>query len=86
MDKHRKFLLGNQVKYTGKRLSRLNRKNVAWGEVVGYVKGGTEFSCVVEFDSGSYIVYDSELDYYNHTEKETTTIDVVKITRKWDEV
>jgi len=87
---HRIYFLGHTVKYTGEKLRRLSKKANAWGKVVGYVKGPNseiahEFEVVVEFGDGSYVVKESELAPYNFTEKETFTVDVQRISRKWDE-
>lgn len=83
---HRKFLLHTYVKYTGNN-RRLVKKN-AWGEIVGYVKNiGDQqvgFEAVVEFGDGSFVVPESELDYYHFKDNDAPTVDVVKISRKWD--
>lgn len=83
---HRKFLLGDTVKYVGDRIRKLSRRNTAWGTVSGYVKGEVR-ECVVDFADDAYIVYENELDYYNiakASQDDLKQVEVVKIARKWD--
>ncbi len=85
---HRKFLLDDTVKYTGEQYRRLSKKSNVWGKIVGYVKDPSfkmPFEYVVEFGDGSYVIQEQELDNYHFSEKETFTVDVQRISRKWDE-
>jgi len=83
---HRKYLLGDTVKYVGERIRKLSRRNTAWGTVTGYVTNDKKAS-VVDFGEDSYIVYEHELDYYNlakASHDDLKKAEVVRISRKWD--
>lgn len=88
---HRRFLLGDTVKYTGE-AKRQSKKGNVWGTVVGYVKPPRDnydnvFEAVVEFGDGSYIFKEADLETYHFStssNQEASSVDIVRITRKWD--
>jgi hypothetical protein len=81
--RHHKFLLGDQVRYTGSKLRSLGKKNAAWGIVVGYVKGQLDH-LVIDFGSDAYVVDEADLTIYVFTEKEKGP-EIIKISKKWDD-
>lgn len=79
---HRRYLMGDTVKYVGSSVKGLNRKGNAWGVVVGYVRNAKEN--VIEFADGDYIVPEEDLAPYVFTEKEKGP-EVVRLNKKWDD-
>jgi hypothetical protein len=79
-----KFLLGNQVKYTGDGIKALGKKSTAWGEVVGYVRNEPDH-LVIDFGQATYIIAEDDLAPYVFTEKEKGP-EVEVISKKWDDL
>ena len=78
-----RFQPGDQVRYTGQAFrDELRDKKVSYGFVVIRVPSSNSY--VVDFGGHSFVLHESLLDNYRHTEGNKASTEVYYNKRKWE--